>query len=149
MNKINKIKKQLQNFFDTQLNAVLATSKNAKPYCCLVSFLVTDNLRYLIFATKRDRLKYKQMVANPAVALLIDNTRNQPNDVTEAMSVSVLGTSEDIKGSKKNKYVKLLAERHPNIENFITDEDSAIIRITIEKMYIITDFESGEVFNPG
>ncbi len=140
-------KSKIRKLFDSQLNAVLATSKKDKPYCCLVSFLVTNDLRYLIFATKRDRLKYRHIVANHSVALLIDNTTNQPDDFNEAMSVTLQGMAEDIKGVKKNKYADILAKRHPKLKNFINSEDTAVIRVAIEKIYIITNFESVEILN--
>ncbi|MFO7836684.1 MAG: pyridoxamine 5'-phosphate oxidase family protein [Candidatus Thorarchaeota archaeon] len=141
-------KERLRNLFDSQLNAALATSKDDEPYCCLVSFLVSQDLRYLVFATKRARLKYKQMEANPSVALLIDNTTNQPDDVTEAISVSVVGTAEDIKRSERLSYVDLLAERHPKLKEFLHSAGTAIIRVSIEKMYVVTNFESVEVVEP-
>ncbi|MBD3157991.1 MAG: pyridoxamine 5'-phosphate oxidase family protein [Candidatus Lokiarchaeota archaeon] len=140
--------KRLKSLFDSQLNAALATSKDGKPYCCLVSFFVTDDFRYLLFATKRARLKYEQMDANPSVALLIENTKNQPDDVTEAISVSVIGTAEDIEEPNKSVYADRLAERHPKLRQFVHSEDTAIMRVVIEKMYVVTNFESVDVVEP-
>jgi len=140
-----KTEKRLKNLFDSQLNAALATSKDGKPYCCLVSFFVTDDFKHLLFATKRARLKYEQMDANPSVALLIENTTNQPKDVTQAISVSVLGTAKDVKGDDRLDYADQLAERHPKLKQFVHSENTAIMRVTIEKMYVVSDFEKVEV----
>lgn len=148
MNLSEKTEKRLRSLLDSQLNATLATSKDGKPYCCLVSFFVSDDFRHLLFATKRARLKYEQMKANPHVALLIENTLNQPEDVTEAISVSVLGTVEDITNPKRAKYAELLAKRHPMLKDFVHEEDTAIMRVSINKMYVVTNFESVEVVEP-
>lgn len=137
--------KRLKSLFDSQLNAALATSKDGIPYCCLVSFFVTDDFRYLLFATKRARLKYEQMDANPSVALLIENTMNQPDDVTEAISVSVIGTADDMRGSERKDYADKLANRHPKLKRFVHSEDTAIMRVTIDKMYVVSNFEEVEV----
>lgn len=145
--KISKlITKKIRKLFKSQLNAVLATSKKDKPYCCLVSFLVTDDLRYLIFATKRERLKYEQIATNPFVSLLIDNTMNQPDDIKEAMSVTLQGIAEDVEGAK-NEYADLLAKRHSKLKKFIKSKDTAIIKVTIEKIYVVTNFESVEILD--
>lgn len=138
---------KLRKLFDSQLTCVLATSRNSKPYCCLVSFLITDDFRYVVFATKRARLKYKHMQANPSVALLIDNTMNQPTDVTEAISVTIQGTVIDTKGAKRVQYSNLLAERHPEIKDFVKGTDTAIMQVTIEKMYVVSNFESVELLD--
>lgn len=138
---------KLRKLFESQLNGALATSKNSTPYLCLVSFLVSDDFRYAFFATKRARLKYRHMQANPSVALLIDNTMNQPTDVNEAVSVTIQGTVIDIKGAKRIQYSNLLAERHPKIKDFVKDTDTAIMQVTIKKMYVVSNFESVELLD--
>jgi nitroimidazol reductase NimA-like FMN-containing flavoprotein (pyridoxamine 5'-phosphate oxidase superfamily) len=72
-------RERLTDLFDSQLIAVLGTSSDDDPYTCLVGFKFTSDLKNLIFATMRNRLKYRQISSNPRVSLIIDDRKNCQN----------------------------------------------------------------------
>lgn len=53
-----RLTEQLHELFFTQQLAVLSTTVNGKPYCSLIAFAASDDLKDLIFATTRATRKY-------------------------------------------------------------------------------------------
>ena len=136
---------ELMDILNQQLVAVLSTSSNDISYSCLVSFVVTKGFQDVIFATKRERLKYRNMSENPNVSLLIDNRKNKPSDITEATSVTIVGSVEDIQTKDRVRLIRHLVEKHPNLESFFEADDTAIMRLYPERMYVVDNFESVSV----
>ena len=136
---------ELMDILNQQLVAVLSTSSNGISYSCLVSFVVTKGFQDVIFATKRERLKYRNMSENPNVSLLIDNRKNKPSDITEATSVTIVGSVEDIQTKDRVRLIRHLVEKHPNLESFFEADDTAIMRLYPERMYVVDNFESVSV----
>lgn len=137
-----EVAKRIERVLSSQSIAVLGTSKDDEPYSSLVGFVVTDDLRELVFATMRQRLKYQNMAANPRVTLMIDDRDEQNHDFNETTSITIIGSAEDVKGGKREEYTSSLVERHPVLSDFVSFPDCAIIRVTIDKIYVVSDFES-------
>lgn len=137
-----EVKKRIDKVLDSQSIAVLGTSKNNEPYSSLVGFVITDDMRELVFATMRQRLKYENMVANPRVTLMIDDRNEQNNDFNETTSVTIIGTAEDVTSAERDEYASMLVERHPILTDFVSFPDCAIMRVKIDKIYVVSDFES-------
>lgn len=135
-------RERLTHLFDSQLIAVLGTSSDDDPYTCLVGFKFTSDLKNLIFATMRNRLKYRQISSNPRVSLIIDNRKNSPADFSHATSVTVVGTAKDTEDPERKKLAEMLVEKHPFLTDFVKDSNCAIMKVGVEKMYIVGEFES-------
>ena len=136
---------EVMDILNQQLVAVLSTSSNGISYSCLVSFVVTKGFQDVIFATKRERLKYRNMSENPNVSLLVDNRKNTPSDITEATSVTIVGHVEDIQTKDRVRLIRHLVEKHPNLESFLEADDTAVMRLYPERMYVVDNFESVSV----
>jgi nitroimidazol reductase NimA-like FMN-containing flavoprotein (pyridoxamine 5'-phosphate oxidase superfamily) len=133
---------ELADLLDSQLVAVLSTSSRGEPYSCLVSFEMTKDLRHLVFATMRQRLKYRNIMSNPRVSLIVDNRENKASDLQQAVSASILGTAADTKGKRREDCASLLLARHPELEDFVAHPDCAVICVSIDRYYLVTNFES-------
>lgn len=136
-----KTREKLTQLFDSQLIAVLGTSSDDDPYTCLVGFKFTSDLKNLIFATMRNRLKYRQISSNPRVSLIIDNRKNSPSDFSHATSVTVVGTAVDTEEPERTELSEMLIKRHPFLTDFVSNSNCAIMKVMIEKMYIVGEFE--------
>jgi len=131
----------LRQVLTTQYFAVLNTVGEGLPHSNLVSFAVTDDLRSLVFVTRRNTRKYTNMRENQDISLLVDNRSNSPADVSEAVAVEVIGTAHDDTG---NSFLKaLLIDRHPQLRPFIEAPESAIMVVRV-KEYIISGFDETE-----
>ena len=81
---IDRITSQIRNLLSSQKLAVLSTHSNGAPYASLVAYTADDALDFLLFATPRTTRKFANLSAEPRVALLVHNSRNEPGDFHEA-----------------------------------------------------------------
>jgi heme iron utilization protein len=137
-----KVRSRIDSVLSVQKIAVLGTSKEGEPYSCLVAFAITDDLTEMVFATMRQRLKYTHIMANPRVTLIIDNRDVKASDFNDTTSITMVGTAQDIQGAGRNKYADLLLKRHPSLSDFVNSPDCAVVRVDIDKIYIVSEFES-------
>jgi general stress protein 26 len=135
-----ELKKNLQDLFNNQKLAVLASNKQNQPYPNLIAFTCTEDLKSFIFVTKRDSNKFNNIMNNPQVSLLIDNRENQPSDFSSAMAVSVFGLAEEIT-KDLGQYINLYLQKHPYLEDFVKSSECALLKINVEKYLIVSQFQ--------
>ncbi len=129
----------LRRVMTTQYFAVLNTTGGGLPHSCLISFAAADDLRSLVFITRRDTQKYRDIQENQEVSLLVDNRTNSPTDIYEATAVEIIGTArEDTDDSSNLKGV--LIGRHPQLQRFAEAPDNAIILVRVRE-YVISGFD--------
>lgn len=138
----SKVRVRIDKILKTQIIAVLGTSKDDEPYSSLVAFVITDDLKELIFATMRQRLKYRNIIANPRVALMIDDRDISNSDFNDMTSITLIGTARDIRSDGREHYASLLLNRHPSLVDFVNSPECAVISVLIDKIYIVSEFES-------
>ena len=133
----------LRQIMETQRFAVLATLNNQQPYSNLLAFAVSRDLRQIIFATERGTQKYRNILSNDKVALLIDNRSNNQSDFTEAVAITALGVASELRGDRSKKLVQSYLDRHPSLGEFLQRPDTAIIRVTVAD-YVLARFDGAE-----
>jgi nitroimidazol reductase NimA-like FMN-containing flavoprotein (pyridoxamine 5'-phosphate oxidase superfamily) len=135
---------RLKTFFQTQRLTVLATQEPGHPYLSLMAYILTDDLKYLVAATKRGTRKYSNIIKTPGVAFLVDNRTNQGSDFRNTLAVTGIGTAEEIKGPEKESLIKRFLETHPELDAFVRSPECALIKIKIDKYVIIHHFQEAE-----
>jgi uncharacterized pyridoxamine 5'-phosphate oxidase family protein len=138
----------LSGLFESQKLAVLATESNGKPHNCLVAFAHTDDLKHLLFATRRDTRKFRDVATNPNVSILIDNRSNGEEDFEKAIAVTAKGIAHELGSLESGQFIEIYIARHPYLKSFIADDDVAILKIEISE-YLTARFDSTEVIHPG
>lgn len=132
--------KQLINkIVNTQYFAVLNSVGEGQPYSNLVSFVITDDLKSLVFITDRNTRKYRNIKGNNHLSLLIDNRTNQPSDITQAIAITVIGTARE-EVTSRDKYQVIFLTRHPQLKQFVDNPNTALILVTVSE-YIIAGFD--------
>jgi nitroimidazol reductase NimA-like FMN-containing flavoprotein (pyridoxamine 5'-phosphate oxidase superfamily) len=142
MGRNDDVMQRIKKVIASQSIAVLGTSKNDEPYSCLVAYAMTENIDQFIFATMRQRLKYKNLSANPRVSLIIDDRNENASDFDKTTSVTVLGSARDLIGPEREEYASILLKLHPSLTDFVNSHDCAVIRVDIDKIYVVSEFES-------
>jgi len=131
--------KLLREVMSTQYFAVLNTIGEGFPHSCLISFAVTEDLRSLVFVTRRDTRKYRDIQENQEVSLLVDNRTNAPTDIYESTAIEVIGIAhEDTEDDSRLK--SLLIARHPELRRFVEAPGNAIISIRVRE-YVISGLD--------
>ena len=131
----------LRQLFALQRSAALATTEAGRPYLSLMAFAASEDLQYMVIATYRNTRKYRNMQTDPWVALLVDNRANLPSDPQQAIAVTALGQAEDVGAAEKHRFLTLYLARHPDLETFATSPDCALIKVKVDRYYVVSNFQ--------
>jgi len=136
-----QLKKLLRELFRSQLFAALATQQLTRPYNSLVAFATTDDLKNIIFATRRATNKYSNILSNNNVSVLIDDRSNRDSDFRYAVAVTAIGAAEEVKESESERLLSLYLIKHHNLEKFVHSPDSALFKIRVKRYYVVRNFQ--------
>ncbi|MBN2297234.1 MAG: pyridoxamine 5'-phosphate oxidase family protein [Deltaproteobacteria bacterium] len=144
-----KLTEQLHDLFFTQPLAVLSTNTKGQPYCNLIAFAASDDIAELIFATARATRKYTNIKNDSRVSLLIDNRSNSVSDFHNAMAVTSTGTVSEISEQEKTDFLKTYLKKHPHLEEFVMSPTCALMRVKVDKYYVVRRFQNVMVLHVG
>jgi len=136
-----EIRRDLKALFSSQNLAVLATHQAGQPYASLVAFVVSEDLKYLYFATPTTTRKFNNLTTNPRVALLINSSQNQVSDFHQAIAVTVTGEAAEMSGQSKKECLKPYLMKHPHLEDFVKSPTCALVRVTVKSYYMVKNFQ--------
>lgn len=117
---------------------VLSTvSENMTPHCSLMAYVSDEECREIYMATNRSTMKYKNLLHNPAVSLLIDSRELMPRH--EAQALTIDGVFQPIENVDTGNWVEArLLKQHPHLRDFIRDPDTTLICINVQS-YLLLD----------
>ena len=121
--------------------AVLATHRNGQPYCSLVAFSHTRDLKYLIFATCRSTRKYENLSADKRVSMLADSRTNRESDFHKAEAVTITGKATEVSKGMRNEYLRTYLRKHPELKGFVSSPNCALLRLKVNKYYLVSRFQ--------
>jgi nitroimidazol reductase NimA-like FMN-containing flavoprotein (pyridoxamine 5'-phosphate oxidase superfamily) len=134
------IPEDLEALLNNQRFCVLATTNSGHPYTNLVSFAATNDLKTILFATRRQTNKYKNISSESGTAFLIDNRINDPGDIKMAKTVTALGNSKEVSVNKQEK-LKTYLDKHPYMKDFVEDPNCALMECDVNRYVLVKDFE--------
>jgi len=135
------LKRLLRELFRHQLFAAMDTQQLTRPYNNLVAFASTDDLKNIIFATRRNTNKYSNLLTNNNVSMLIDNRTNRDSDFRNAVAVTAIGTAEEVKDHQIDQLRGLYLIKHHSLEKFVHSPDSALFKVRVKKYYVVRNFQ--------
>ena len=144
-----EVRRLLQRLFRTQKLAVLATGSEAGPYCCLVAVAASSDLGELFFVTPRPTRKYRNILADPRVCLLMDSRSNSEADFEHAVAVTVLGSAAEADTEQARGMLARYVERHPHLAEFASSPQCALVRVQVDRYVIVQHFQRVSELKPG
>jgi nitroimidazol reductase NimA-like FMN-containing flavoprotein (pyridoxamine 5'-phosphate oxidase superfamily) len=141
MNDTTTVLAVIRNLVESQKLAVLSTQNHGQPYSNLVAFAATEGLQYLLFATTRATHKYANLMADPRVAVLVDNRKNDLADFTEAAAFTALGKAWELQGAERQRFLAVYLEKHPNLKDFVAAPTCALLRVKVDKYIVVSRFQ--------
>ena len=142
------VRNRLKELFTSQKLAVLATQEGSQPYTSLMSFVATDDLKYIVFVTGQSTRKYENITRNPHVALLIDSRANLESDINDALAVTAIGKAGEVEPEEKDYFISLYREKHPHLEEFLMSPSHVLIKVTIQSYVVVNRFQNVSEFIP-
>jgi len=120
-----------------------------RPYLSLMAFAAGDDLRFLVVATPRASRKYRNLMTDPRVALLVDNRTNQPEDVKQAIAVTVMGVAEECSPAETGYFFGLYRDKHPYLVDFATSLENVLVKVQVDRYYLVSRFQEVREYSPG
>ena len=134
---------RLKKLDEHQLHAVLATDANGQPYTSMIAFALSPGGREIIFATPRRTAKYKNILKNKRVSLLIDTRSNTNKDYMNAESITIVGSARPIRRGKRwDEAERVLTKKHPDLTRVIGSSETKLILVEIRRCVHVTRFQT-------
>jgi nitroimidazol reductase NimA-like FMN-containing flavoprotein (pyridoxamine 5'-phosphate oxidase superfamily) len=118
---------------------VLATTAGSTPHCSLMAYVTDPDCREIYMVTQKSTTKYKNLIDNPTVSLLIDTRDEHPGSdrpYTQALTVDGLFRSLDEPKNEASIRGQLL-ERHPQLKAFLDHPDAEVFAIQITSFLLL------------
>jgi general stress protein 26 len=118
---------------------VLATVADGVPHCSLMAYVTDEDCREIYMVTSKKTKKYKNIIENPSVSLLIDTREEHPGTHRrEAKALTVSGVSSVIGDKKRSMRIReKLLETHPHLQDFFDDPDASILSVKIKSFLLL------------
>ncbi len=136
------MRQTIRALLDSQAQGVLATQHDRQPYTSLMSFTVTPDLRWIVFATYRATQKHANLLANPRVSLLIDNRTNESLDYNDVVAISAQGVVSEVDRELRAELLQLYLRKHPELRDFVAAADCVLLQLKVESYYVVSQFQS-------
>jgi nitroimidazol reductase NimA-like FMN-containing flavoprotein (pyridoxamine 5'-phosphate oxidase superfamily) len=121
---------------------VLATDSNGQPYTSLIAYAMTPDMRKVIFATPKDTAKYKNILRNNKVALLIDTRSNTNISYMNSEAITIIGTARPVRrGRKWDALAHILLKKHSALKSFVEAKTTAIILVEAVQCFHTSSFQ--------
>jgi len=126
-----------------QRHAVLATDAQGQPYTSLVAYALTPDGQGILFATPRSTRKYKNILANNRVSLLIDTRSNIDKGYMQSESLTMIGKAHPVrKGAKWTSLAEILIKKHPRLSEFVRSPETALIYVEMMHCVHVSQFQT-------
>ena len=118
---------------------VLATVSDGNPHCSLMAYATDDDCREIYMITQKGTKKYKNLIKNPSVSLLIDTREEQVDSYPlQAKALTIAGLFQEIDDEYKKRLARArLLERHPYLAGFIDQTDTELICIKATSFLVL------------
>ncbi len=115
---------------------VLATVEGDRPYCSLMAYAPSADGSELYLATLRATRKYRNLLANPAVSLLIDTRERRPRE--EALALTIEGECRAIEDpGRRAEACRRLAAAHPHLAALLARPETAILCVRPRSLLLL------------
>ena len=145
MSTIAALNEIVRSLLASQPLGILATQAHENPYCNLVAFTPSDDLKALLIATPRFTAKYNNMLDHPGVSLLVDNRCGASPDFTGGIAINCIGRATAVAEEAFENARQRHFERHAALRAHLDTSDCALVRIDIERYVIARGVRRNEV----
>jgi len=118
---------------------VLATVSEGRPHCSLMAYAVDDACGEIYMVTPRTTRKYKNLLNNPHVSLLIDTREEHAGHRRpESHALTVEGEFRPIHSSEKRLEAEArLTAAHPYLKDFMKIENTELISVKMVSFLLL------------
>jgi nitroimidazol reductase NimA-like FMN-containing flavoprotein (pyridoxamine 5'-phosphate oxidase superfamily) len=132
----DQLKDRIRVLLSSRNICVLATVDKDRPYCSLMNYVTDDACLEFFMATQKDSNKYRNLMTNPKVSLLVDSREKAPSAKSWALTVE--GVFEPLSDANKRDWaLGRLAAQNPSINEFVSQPDIDVVRIRARSFLLL------------
>jgi nitroimidazol reductase NimA-like FMN-containing flavoprotein (pyridoxamine 5'-phosphate oxidase superfamily) len=135
----NDIREKARELIRKRGTCVLATATKNRPYCSLMAYACNETCSELYMLTGRETRKYRNLMENPAVSILIDTRRsNLESDHKRTTALTLSGKFEPVMSRSEERGMREgIKTRHPGLGDLLDDPDTEVVRIKIDSYLLL------------
>jgi nitroimidazol reductase NimA-like FMN-containing flavoprotein (pyridoxamine 5'-phosphate oxidase superfamily) len=115
---------------------VLATSGADGPHTSLMAYVCAEEVADIYLVTSRHSLKYRNMVQDERVSLLVDTRDKEPRGTIRALTIT--GQARVVPdGAQRDDLLQRFVRRHPHLGGLLAQENIALVRIRIRAFQLL------------
>ncbi len=114
-------KQKILSFIETQAHMVVATTNGNAPEAAFVGFASTPELD-LVFGTKTNSRKYKNILSHPNVAIVFDDDKK--------ITVQYEGIISMLSGAELEAYKKIYFQKTPSSKKYENQPNQIYLKVT-------------------
>ena len=118
-------------------NCVLATSQGQEPHASLMAYLPEDQGRMIYLITSAETVKYRNIMANPQVSLLIDDRRAGEAD-RRVRALTVGGVCTPAPEAEQEELKARFARRLPHLAGITADPAATVLMVMVRTLQFLT-----------
>ena len=119
---------------------VLATVAGQKPYCSLMAYVTDDKCEEIYMVTHKNSTKYKNLMQNPAVSLLIDTREDLPRSQAKALTVEGVFCKIENTAKREQAAAKLV-QTHPHLDVFMQHPEADVFCVKISSFLLLNGLQ--------
>ena len=124
------------------LGVLATTDPDGHPYASLIAFAGNPDQTELYFVTPRATRKFTNLTHDRRVALLVNNSINQPADFHKAVAATILGNARLLDDESRSRVLNIYLEKHPYLKQFAVSPSCAMFAITVTGVTMVQKFQS-------
>jgi heme iron utilization protein len=142
---------RLKLFNEREQFAVLSTiGSGTGSYASLISFVISEDLKYVVFATPKNTRKYDNIRHSDRVSILIDNRCETKGNILETEALTIVGRAMAVrKGNQWTTLAEAFLKKHPALDDFVRSPSTALIKMTIEECVHVGQFQTVSTWDCG
>lgn len=131
---------EMMKVLEAQDMCVLATVSGELPHCSLMAYVTDETCRKVYMITHRNTKKYANLLANPAVCLLIDTRLSAKRSFREnVQALTINGTFELVKEEETAELRNRFIETHPHLREFAQDGEAQVFAVKLQALQLLRD----------
>jgi nitroimidazol reductase NimA-like FMN-containing flavoprotein (pyridoxamine 5'-phosphate oxidase superfamily) len=116
---------------------VMATQDDGQPHASLMAFTPVGGMRYLVVATYRATLKYRSLLKDGRVAILIDGRTVRGSATHRGLVLTAHGIASEVPSDEREAAVQAHLERHPDLTTFLASPDCVLLRVAVAAYEVV------------
>lgn len=117
---------------------VLCTASEGFPYCSLMTYVLSEDLKTVYMVTVRESRKYRNLMENATVSILVDNRQRIDFHSDERIaSITFEGVHKSLNSIESEGARNLLADRHSELHEILKNPDGVIFGVELKTFLLL------------